>query len=194
MLTCGTCDGEVVWSELKGEVGPSGDWTRNLPTNSRRQRSRGDKRPREVITETMDLIGNRWSMAIMGLAMLGVTRYGDFQRRLTASPTVVADRLRVFAELGVLHQVPVEGRPDLMEYRLTPKGKAFLPVVLLMIEWGQRWFHAPDGPALLLTHRTCGKSLSNRLRLTCSECHEPLRGFAIETVQSGSAPSTEPLL
>lgn len=194
LLTCAECEGEVVWNEVAGEVGPSGDWNRNMPTTGRRQRSRGDKRPDEVVTETMELIGNRWSMAILGIAMLGITRFSDFQRRLSASPTVIADRLRVFGELGVLKRVPASGRPDRMEYRLTAKGKAFLPVVLLMIEWGQLWFHAPDGPALLLTHVTCGTDLHTRLRLTCSECRQPLRGFAIETVQSGSAPSTEPLL
>lgn len=192
LLTCSSCHGVASWENLTGAPGPSGAWHRNMPTNARRQRSRGDKRPDDVVNETMELIGNRWSMSILGAALQGMTRFSDIQRNLSASPTVVADRLRVFAELGVLTQVPSPDRPDRNEYRLTAKGKAFLPVALLMIEWGQRWFEAPEGPALVLTHNPCGATLSSRL--ACSECMEPLRGSTIETVRSGRAPSTERLL
>ncbi len=185
-------DGDVRWSDLSGAIGPSGDWSRNTPTTSRRQRSRGDKRPDEVVNETMELIGNRWSISILGATLQGMTRFSDIQRRLSASPTVVADRLRVFGQLGILQQVPSPARADRKEYRLTPKGKAFLPVALLMIEWGQRWFHPPDGPALLMTHAVCGAELTSRL--TCSECREPLRGSTIETVRSGRGETAEPLL
>jgi len=192
LLTCVSCDRTVHWEALSGAAGPSGDWSRNTPTTGRRQRSRGDKRPDEVVNETMELIGNRWSISILGAALQGMTRFSDFQRRLSASPTVVADRLRVFGQLGVLNQVQSPTRADLKEYRLTPKGKAFLPVALLMIEWGQRWFSAPEGPALLLTHVECGAALSSRL--TCSSCRQPLSGATIETVSSGRAPSSERLL
>lgn len=190
-LTCKACEQPVRWEDLSGAPGPSGAWHRNMPTTARRQRSRGDKRPVEMVNETMELIGNRWSMSIIGAVLQGMTRFSDIQRTLSASPTVVADRLRVFSELGVLSQVPSPQRADRMEYRLTAKGKAFLPVALLMIQWGQRWFLAPDGPALLLTHTTCSAALSSRLQ--CSECDEPLRGSTIETVQSGRAPRSEPL-
>lgn len=192
LFTCTACDGVATWENLTAAPGPSGAWNRTMPTTGRRQRSRGDKRPDEVVNETMELIGNRWSMSILGAALQGMTRFSDIQRKLVASPTVVADRLRVFSELGVLTQVPSAVRPDRHEYRLTAKGKAFLPVALLMIEWGQRWFHAPEGPALVMTHVPCGSTLSSRLR--CSECLEPLSGAAIETVQSGSGPSAERLL
>jgi len=192
LLTCVACDGVAEWGNLSGAPGPSGDWARNMPTTARRQRSRGDQHPDELVNETMELIGNRWSMSILGAILQGMTRFSDIQRNLSASPTVVADRLRAFGRLGVLTQVPSADRANRMEYRLTDKGRAFLPVAVLMIEWGQRWFQAPDGPALLLTHATCGSNLASRL--TCSECHQPLRGSTIETVQSGRAPSTEPLL
>ncbi|MFC5677120.1 winged helix-turn-helix transcriptional regulator [Aeromicrobium endophyticum] len=182
VLTCGSCRETIRWRDVKGEMGPSGDWSRNLQITARRQRSRNDKRPSEVVNETMELIGNRWSIAILGASFLGVTRFSEFQKRLSASPTIIADRLKAFADLGVLEQVPTRERADWMEYHLTAKGLAFLPVVLLMIQWGHRWFRAPDGPALVMEHMTCSSPL--HVLLTCSECHEPLRGHAIETVQS----------
>ncbi|EFQ84839.1 transcriptional regulator, HxlR family [Aeromicrobium marinum DSM 15272] len=187
VLTCGGCRHPIQWREVDAKIGPSGDWNRNLPTTARRQRSRNDPRPSEVIDETMELIGNRWSSAILGASFLGATRFSDFQKRLSASPTIIADRLRVFAELGVLAQTPTAERADWMEYRLTAKGQAFLPVVLLMIEWGHRWYEAPDGPALLLHHIPCTATLHSILH--CSACNEPLNGHAIEAVPSDGTSS-----
>lgn len=191
VLTCNSCLAVIRWRDVEGKIGPSGDWSRNLQTTARRQRSRNDKRPSEVINETMELIGNRWSIAILGASFLGVTRFSDFQKRLSASPTIIADRLSAFADLGVLQQVPTAERADWMEYRLTAKGLAFMPVVLLVIQWGHRWFRAPDGPALVMHHVPCGSEL--QVILTCSGCHEPLRGHTIEAVQSGADVVTGPL-
>ncbi|MCD9199860.1 winged helix-turn-helix transcriptional regulator [Aeromicrobium wangtongii] len=182
VLTCDSCRRAIRWREIDGRIGPSGDWSRNLPITARRQRSRSDKRPSEVVDETMELIGNRWSIAILGASFLGVKRFNDFQRRLSASPTIIADRLQAFCELGVLDQVPTAERADWMEYRLTSKGLAFLPVVLLVIQWGHRWFVAPDGPALIMQHTVCESPL--HVILTCSACHEPLRGHTIEAVHA----------
>lgn len=192
VLTCDSCRAPIQWREVDGRLGPSGDWSRNLQITARRQRSRSDKRPSEVVDETMELIGNRWSIAILGAAFLGVTRFNDFQRRLSASPTIIADRLQAFSELGVLDQVPTAERSDWMEYRLTPKGLAFLPVVLLVIQWGHRWFVAPDGPALIMQHTACQSPL--HVILTCSACHEPLRGHTVEAVHPdpADAPHAQP--
>lgn len=191
VLTCDSCRAAIQWREVIGKIGPSGDWSRNLQINTRRQRSRRDQRPDEVVDETMELIGNRWSIAILGAAFLGVTRFSEFQRHLSASPTIIADRLQSFAELGILEQVPTAERADWMDYRLTTKGLAFLPVVLLMIQWAHRWFIAPDGPALIMEHSTCHSPL--HVILACSACHEPLRGHAIEAVRSGTDLVTGPL-
>jgi hypothetical protein len=45
------------------------------------------------------------------------------------------------------------------------------------IDWGQRWFLAAEGPALVYTHRRCGRDF--QVQLTCSGCSEPLRGTEI---------------
>lgn len=46
------------------------------------------------------------------------------------------------------------------------------PVIALMITRGQRWFHAPRGPAVTFTHATC---IAARVpRLHCDQCGEVL--------------------
>ena len=126
----------------------------------------------------MALIGNRWSTALLGAAFQGAQRFKDFEERLAAPPAMIADRLRTFCDLGVLVSVPSEDRPDWSEYHLTDKGRAFFPVVMNTLDWGQRWFHAPEGPAFVYRHPACGQQF--RARLACSVCREHLTGNDVE--------------
>ena len=79
--------------------------------------------------------------------------------------------------MGVLETVARSGsgRP---EYRLTDKGRAFFPHVMVMLEWGDRWFRAPEGPATLLTHTTCGGEFHPVQH--CSACGAELHGPQIQ--------------
>ncbi|ALG10779.1 winged helix-turn-helix transcriptional regulator [Kibdelosporangium phytohabitans] len=181
LMSCEACDGAADVRDVRGRFGPSGDWPRSIPTGVTRRRAHTGHRPAELIPQTMSLIGNRWSTALLGAAFLGATRFGEFEQRMGAPPTVVADRLRTFCDLQVLAAAPNPERRDWMVYRLTAKGRAFFPVVATAIEWGQRWYTAPEGPALRLTHTQCGRAFHPRLR--CSDCGERLRGASVQVVR-----------
>lgn len=157
VMVCAACDTDVPVSSLEGGFGPSGSWERSVPESSTRRRSAAGEAG--LFPETTALMGNRWSAALLGAAFQGVRRFADFQRLLNAPPTVVADRIRTFCDLGVL------SAPG---YRLTGKGLAFFPVVMTAIGWGQRWFHAEEGPALVYAHRPCGSPFL--ATLDCSAC------------------------
>lgn len=58
------------------------------------------------------------------------------------------------------------------------------PVVASTIDWGQRWFVAPEGPALKLVHRECGRAFHPRL--ICDQCGERLRGASVQVVRSAT--------
>src|SRR5580692_1457652 len=65
-----------------------------------------------------------------------------------------------------------------VEYRLTDKGRAFFPHVMVMLNWGDNWFRAPEGPATMLTHTGCGGEF--RPVLHCSVCGLELHGSQIQ--------------
>jgi DNA-binding HxlR family transcriptional regulator len=182
LLVCDACDAEVAARDVRGRPGPSGEWQRSTPSAATRRRSTTGSRPPELVEQSMALIGNRWSTALLGAAFLGATRFGEFEQRVGAPPTIVADRLRTFCEIGVLEQVPSPQRLDWVVYHLTDKGRAFFPVVALVLDWGQRWFRSPEGPALLLKHTACRRVF--RPRLKCSACHERLRGSEVQVVRA----------
>lgn len=182
VLVCGHCDRPVGAPDVEAQLGPSGQWSRSVPAATGRRRS-GRARSPEILPHTMELLGDRWSAALLGAAFLGATRYGQFAERMGAPPAVVAGRLRRFTELGVLEELPNPARPAWVTYHLTDKGRAFFPVVACMIDWGLRWFRAPEGPAIVLCHRECDHTFTPVL--TCSHCGERLRASTVSIEPSG---------
>ncbi|GAA0953354.1 helix-turn-helix domain-containing protein [Actinocorallia libanotica] len=176
VLSCAACEKPARAADVTGGFGPSGTWSRSVPAATTRRRS-ASAEGAGMFPETMALIGNRWSAALLGAAFQGAQRFRDFEQRLGAPPTIISDRLRVFCELGVFTQVPGEDRADWQSYRFTEKGRAFYPVVMTAIDWGQRWFLADEGPALVYTHRDCGQDL--RTRLICDQCGGLLQGTEV---------------
>ncbi|WP_066361303.1 winged helix-turn-helix transcriptional regulator [Herbidospora mongoliensis] len=172
VLACHGCLDAVLPRDVAGTFGPSGGWERSVPSGTTRRRVASSAAG--LFPQTMTLIGNRWSAAILGGAFQGLNRFRDFEQRLGAPPAVVADRLRVFRELGIFEQVPSPDRADWTTYHLTDKGRAFFPVVVTSIAWGQRWFQAPEGPALIYRHQGCGQWFAPRL--LCGKCGAALRG------------------
>jgi hypothetical protein len=100
-----------------------------------------------------------------------VTRFDDFQKRLGISRNVLDQRLNRLVETGVLVKVPYSEHPLRFDYRLTDKGRDLWPVLTTMREWGDK-YAAPDGPPLVVTHKSCGH-VSGAV-MTCSACGEPI--------------------
>jgi DNA-binding HxlR family transcriptional regulator len=190
ILTCGACGDNADRHTVGASLGPSGAWSRSVPAAAGRRRSAGAKQPTQVLPHTMELLGNRWSAAILGALFLGANRFGELSEQTSAPPAMVADRLRRFDDLGVIATSPNPARSDWVTYNLTDKGEAFFPVIALMIDWGQRWFRAPEGPAIVFRHLTCKKRFTPHL--TCSNCSTELRArqVLIEDVPTEQATAT----
>ena len=148
----------VTEKDLTSRWGPSGSWPRSMPVESTRRRSASETRPRGpgLFPETMSILGNRWAFALLVAAFVGTTRFNDFADQLGAPPGSLADRLQIFTAGGVL-DASSGGR-----YRLTEKGRAVFPVLITALQWAQRWFVAPEGPAVLLPTPLCGTPSSRR--------------------------------
>lgn len=150
-----------------------------MPRAATRKRLRApDADQPGMFPQTMAIFGNRWSAAIVGAAFLGTRRFSDFQARLQAPAPLVADRLKVFCDIGILQAAAHPKRSDWSEYHLTPKALAFFPVVATAIGWAHANYRGADGPALVLTHRPCGQPFVPQL--TCDQCAKPLAENNIE--------------
>lgn len=170
---CAHCHEEVIGRQLNMVVGPSGGWTRSIPVVANKRRSRSADSAARQFPETMTLIGDRWSWAVLGAAFRGVTRYSEFTQFLGGPAPTISDRLRSFCGIEVMTAVPDRDRPDWFDYRLTTKGRGFLPIILSTVEWGQKHFRSPEGKALIIRHEPCGRVL--RAATMCGACGETVQ-------------------
>jgi DNA-binding HxlR family transcriptional regulator len=175
VVTCRSCGDAVSEKDINAHWGPSGSWPRSMPATSTRRRSEADQRDSSagLFPQTMSVLGNRWAFALLVAAFVGVSRFTAFQAQLGAAPGSISDRLSILTANGVL--IAVDNR-----YRLTDKGRAFFPVLVSALQWAQRWFRSPEGPAVVLTHTACGARFD--AVLVCDQCAGQLRGAHVQTV------------
>lgn len=123
------------------------------------------------IARTLDTVGARSAFLILREAFYGATRFEQFVERAAVSEPVAAARLRDLAAEGLLERVPYRdaGQRTRHEYRLTEKGRELLPVLVAMMNWGDRWLFG-DGARVELTHAGCGGQVGVTLR--CAEGHD----------------------
>ena len=77
-------------------------------------------------------------------------------------------RLERLVEQGVLERRLYQERPPRYEYRLTEKGLDLWPIVVALMQWGDRSRRPPAGPPVVLEHRGCGGAVDEH-RL-CESC------------------------
>jgi DNA-binding HxlR family transcriptional regulator len=130
------------------------------------------------VARTLELVGERWTLLIVRDAFLGVRRFGDFADRLGIARNVLQDRLERLVATGLLEKVPYQERPLRHEYRLTAMGRDLWPVIVALLQFGDRHL-AVAGPPMVIVHRGCGGELDDRR--ICRRCGEPLELEDVET-------------
>ena len=79
------------------------------------------------IARSLDAIGDWWSMLIIREALFGVSRFGEFQKRLGLAKNILTVRLRTLVDQGILKTAPASDGSPYQEYLLTPKGRGCIP-------------------------------------------------------------------
>jgi len=130
------------------------------------------------IARALEVIGERWTLLILRDALLGHTRFEDFQDSLGIASNVLTNRLKLLCDEDVLERVPDAERPGRPKYSLTGKGRELGPALILMMKWGDRHYPTPGGPPRLTLHTGCGGSFGSDLR--CDRCGKQASPSEIE--------------
>jgi DNA-binding HxlR family transcriptional regulator len=92
------------------------------------------------IARTATLIGDRWTPLIVRDLAPGCRRFSELQRSLDGiSPKTLSDRLRKLEDAEIVSRTCFAEMPPRVEYRLTEKGHALLPVIESMRDFGESW-------------------------------------------------------
>ena len=125
------------------------------------------------IARSMAILGERWTLVILREAFMRARRFEDYQQGTGIARNILTDRLNKLVEAGILERRPYAEHPGrtLNEYRLTQKGLDLYPVLVSLMQWGDR-YGGLDRPPITLEHKDCGRTTTPRL--VCSECGEEL--------------------
>jgi DNA-binding HxlR family transcriptional regulator len=118
----------------------------------------------------LESVGEWWTILILRDVFDGFTRFDDIQRSLGISPSMLTRRLKAMVDAGLLTRRRYSERPPRDEYKLTRKGLDLYPVLLALMEWGDRY--KVDDPPVKLFHKACGEEADPQL--VCSHCAEPV--------------------
>ena len=99
------------------------------------------------VAKTAEIIGNRWTPLILRDLEQGERRFSELARSLHGiSPKTLSERLKRLEESGVIERECFAEVPPRVEYSLTDKGVALLPVIDCMRAFGRQWL--ADEPCL----------------------------------------------
>jgi DNA-binding HxlR family transcriptional regulator len=88
----------------------------------------------------LDIFGDRWTLLVIRDLVLGKTRFKDFATSPEGIPTnVLSERLSRLLAHDIVSQVCASEGSKHLAYRLTEKGRALLPVLKTMRDWGLAW-------------------------------------------------------
>ena len=133
------------------------------------------------VAGSLELIGERWTLLIVRDAFMGARRFEEYQRRTGMARNILATRLTRLVDEGILRRVPYQEHPVRYEYRLTEKGIDLWPVIVSLLQWGDKHIYPGRAP-ILLTHKQCGGVVSDHR--ICETCGAKLGPRDVE-VQAG---------
>ncbi|MGV9795921.1 winged helix-turn-helix transcriptional regulator [Gordonia sp. NPDC003422] len=142
------------------------------------------------VAQSLEIIGEWWTLLIIRDAFFGVTRFDAFSERLGIARNVLTQRLETLVEHGVLTKEPYQDKPVRYDYRLTEKGRDLWTVLTALRQWGDKWA-APDGAPVVARHRDCGQITT--IEPVCSECGEPVTRASLSLHQGPGAGPNSPL-
>ena len=100
---------------------------------------------------TAEIICSKWTLLLVRELSEGCTRFCELERSLTGiSPRTLSLRLRALEEEGIVERHTFPEVPPRVEYALTEKGRALLPIIDSMRAYGTDWLGAgcaSDAPA-----------------------------------------------
>lgn len=98
-----------------------------------------------VYTRAMEVIGRRWTGAILRCLVAGRSRFNEIAATVPGlSDRLLSERLKELETEGIVVRTVTPCTPVLIEYGLTDAGRALIPVLQTVAAWAEEWLPAPE--------------------------------------------------
>jgi DNA-binding HxlR family transcriptional regulator len=89
---------------------------------------------------TAEIVCGKWTLLVIRDLAEGRSRFCELERSLQGiSPRTLSLRLRALEEEGILERQTFPEVPPRVEYALTDKGRALVPLIEDMRAYGRQW-------------------------------------------------------
>jgi DNA-binding HxlR family transcriptional regulator len=93
-----------------------------------------------AVAACADLIGSKWTAVILHDLSEGARRFTELEHACSGiSPRTLAERLRTLEHEDIVVRRSYPESPPRVEYELTEKGLALMPIVRAMRRFGRSW-------------------------------------------------------
>ena len=102
------------------------------------------------VCATADIICGKWTILVIRDLAEGHSRFCELERSLGGiSPRTLSLRLRALEDEGIVERQTFAEVPPRVEYSLTDKGRALLPLIEDMRRYGREWLGSQCGGELI---------------------------------------------
>ena len=120
------------------------------------------------IAQTLNIIGDKWTLLILHQIMMGHETYNEMKEGLIGIPSnLLSERLKSLESEGLIVNELYQEHPPRYRYLLTESGEDLSDVFNSLILWGER--HLKKCYKRLV-HRDCKTSVA--LQYYCSHCEK----------------------
>jgi DNA-binding HxlR family transcriptional regulator len=97
------------------------------------------------VCRTAEIVCGKWTLLVIRDLADGRSRFCELERSLAGiSPRTLSLRLRALEEEGILERQTFPEVPPRVEYVLTTKGRALVPLIESMRTYGREWLGRAD--------------------------------------------------
>jgi DNA-binding HxlR family transcriptional regulator len=132
------------------------------------------------IAGTLEIVGDRWTLLILRDLFRGLHRFDEIQQNLGIARNILTVRLGKLRDEGIVETRPYRGPRGVRDaYHLTDRGKALHPIMLAMMQFGDRHVWTDGlGPPVHIRHRDCDHRTD--AGTLCSHCGQPLTADSVD--------------
>lgn len=123
-----------------------------------------------AMARALSVVGDRWTLLVVREAFIGTSRFDEFCQNIGAARHIISDRLAALVDAGVLQRLPLAPEGRRQGYQLTDKGRDLLPVVISLLQWGEKWAGPQTAGPLRFLHDDGGTVTP---QLICDSCGSP---------------------
>lgn len=94
------------------------------------------------LRQTLDLVSDKWVVAVLYVLSRGTKRYGELQREIgEVSQRMLTRTLRDLEYNGLVQRKVYPTVPPMVEYSLTPLGETLVEPLKILCQWSIEHFH-----------------------------------------------------